>query len=84
MARADIGFFTWLQAAVLYGEDAGIVNAYETAAFLHRYPAARARWIDNATDFTEDVGKHLPSAQNLGRAWDQLIRDHLDRLDEAK
>jgi len=85
MARVDNGFFNWLQSQYLYGGDAGVVNAYETAAFLHRYPAARAKWIDNGTEHEEDVRKHLPSGSlRMGEKWVQLILDHLETLDRTK
>jgi len=83
MALSDSSFFTWLQSQLLYGRDAGLNTAYATAAFLHRYPAARAKWIDQATWHSENVKAYLPP-NGMGETWENLVRDHLDRLDKEK
>ena len=75
--------FNWAQAQLLYGGDRGLVQAYDFAAYIRRYPVARKVWEEQELRFRSEVVKHLPADQGrrLGERWVELVRGHLATLD---
>ena len=83
-AYSSVYFFNWLQSQVLYGGDAGLVQAYEFAHWLKLNPAARAAWELQDSLFEDAVVTYLPDSNSIGARWVLLVKQHLRTLDEAE